>query len=53
MASATKKAKIRRILNLAKAAKKRKNFEKKFGSTPKLLPLDMPNANEKAMKKAE
>lgn len=53
MASPTKKLKVRRTLNKAKAAKKRKNSERKHGTTAKSLPLNRPNANETAMKKAK
>ena len=51
MASPTKKLKVRRALRKAKAGKKRKNKVRNYGSTPKSLPLDKPNANEKAVKK--
>lgn len=52
MASVTKKLKIRRAMNKARAGKKRKNALKRNGSTPESLPLNMPNANEKAQKQA-
>ena len=48
MASTTKKVKVRRLINLAKAGKSRKNAMKLHGSTAKNLPLNMPNAQEKA-----
>lgn len=48
MASCTKKLKVRRAINAAKAGKKRKNKLQKYGSTAANLPLNMPNANEKA-----
>ena len=51
MASATKKLKIRRALSKAKRAHKRKNHLKNHGSTAANLPLNVPNANELAMKK--
>ena len=51
MASPTKKLKVRRLLKKAKQAKRRKNQTRRDGSTAKRLPLDMPNANELAMKK--
>jgi hypothetical protein len=50
MASATKKLKVRRLLSKASQAKRRKNKLRREGSTPKNLPLNMPNANESAMK---
>ena len=50
MASPTKKLKVRRQLRKAKMARGRKNQMKNHGSTPKLLPLDKPNANEKQTK---
>lgn len=50
MASPTKKVKVRRILNKARAGKARKNLAANKGSTLKSLPLNMPNANEKAQK---
>jgi hypothetical protein len=48
MASPTKKVKVRRIMNKARAGKARKNADANFGSTAKRLPLNMPNANERA-----
>ena len=48
MASTTKKLKVRRALNKARAGKKRKNAIRRHGSTIPNLPLNMPNANEKA-----
>ena len=48
MASPTKKSKIRRAINKARAGKKRKNKVRIYGSTPASLPLNVPNANEKA-----
>lgn len=53
MASVTKKLKVRRKLNAAKAGKKRKNRIALHGSTMKNLPLNMPNANEKAQAAAK
>ena len=50
MASVTKKLKVRRALKAAKAGRKRKNQTANHGSTAKRLPLDKPNANEKAQK---
>lgn len=50
MASPTKKLKIRRAINKARAGKKRKNAERRNGSTPNALPLNKPNANELAQK---
>lgn len=52
MASPTKKLKIRRALSKAGAAKRRKNLERKYGTTAPNLPLDKPNANEMAVMKA-
>jgi hypothetical protein len=48
MASPTKKSKVRRAINKARAGKKRKNLTRVYGSTPTSLPLNMPNANERA-----
>lgn len=53
MASPTKKLKVRRKLAIAKAGKKRKNYNRKYGSTAPNLPLNMPNAQEKAVKAAK
>ncbi len=54
MASPTKKSKVRRAINKARAGKKRKNKTRILGSTPASLPLTMPNAHElaQAAKKA-
>jgi len=51
MASATRKLKIRRAINKARAGKTRKNALKLHGSTKPRLALDKPNANEKAQAK--
>ncbi|NRA65026.1 MAG: hypothetical protein HRU19_11130 [Pseudobacteriovorax sp.] len=51
MASVTKKLKVRRAINKARAGKKRKNELRRNGSTAPSLPLNMPNANEKAQSK--
>ncbi|MBC7661479.1 MAG: hypothetical protein H7249_17420 [Chitinophagaceae bacterium] len=48
MASPTKKSKVRRKLNKARAGKKRKNKLRIVGSTAPSLKLNMPNAGEKA-----
>ena len=48
MASPTKKSKVRRAINKARAGKKRKNKLRITGSTAPNLPLNAPNANEKA-----
>ncbi|MBC7532901.1 MAG: hypothetical protein H7318_15110 [Oligoflexus sp.] len=48
MASPTKKSKVRRARNKARAGKKRKNKLRIVGSTAPSLKLNMPNANEKA-----
>lgn len=48
MASVTKKLKVRRAINKARAGKQRKNSLNRNGSTMVNLPLDKPNANEKA-----
>ncbi len=53
MASPTKKSKIRRAMNKARAGKKRKNRTRIYGSTPASLPLNVPNANERAQAKAQ
>ena len=53
MASTTKKLKVRRALNKARAGKKRKNALRRNGSTGISLPLDKPNANEVAQKAAK
>ncbi|MFK7824946.1 MAG: hypothetical protein AB8G05_12365 [Oligoflexales bacterium] len=50
MASPTKKLKIRRALKKASMAKLRKNKIRKYGSTAKQLPLNVPNAHEQAVK---
>jgi hypothetical protein len=50
MASVTKKLKVRRAINKARAGKARKNHTRIYGSTPKDLPLNMPNAHEAAQK---
>jgi hypothetical protein len=52
VASATKKLKVRRALRVASCAKKRKNADRRHGSTAANLPLSKPNANEMAMNKA-
>ena len=49
MASPTKKVKVRRKLNKARRARARKNWDRTHGSTAKDLPLNRPNANERAM----
>jgi hypothetical protein len=48
MASPTKKSKVRRARNKARAGKKRKNKLRIVGSTRPSLKLNVPNANEKA-----
>ena len=48
MASATKKLKVRRAIRSAKAGNKRKNAARNHGTTACILPLNVPNANEKA-----
>jgi hypothetical protein len=48
MASPTKKVKVRRIMNKARAGKIRKALAANHGSTAARLPLNMPNANERA-----
>jgi hypothetical protein len=53
MASPTKKLKVRRAINLARAGKKRKNQQRRFGVTHQTLPLNKPNANEVAQQKAK
>ncbi|MDD9949998.1 MAG: hypothetical protein OXT67_00385 [Zetaproteobacteria bacterium] len=53
MASPTKKLKVRRALAKASAAKGRKNKIRREGSTAPRLPLNMPNANEKAVQAAK
>ena len=50
MASTTKKLKVRRAIRAAKAGKLRKNAAKNHGTTAASLPLNVPNANEKAQK---
>ncbi len=50
MASNTKKLKVRRAIRSAKAGTKRKNAARNFGTTAASLPLNVPNANEKAQK---
>jgi hypothetical protein len=51
MASTTKQLKVRRTLNKARAGKVRKNELARNGSTKPSLPLNMPNANERAQQK--
>tara|TARA_Y100000991_G_scaffold202034_1_gene175552 strand:+ start:3360 stop:3533 length:174 start_codon:yes stop_codon:yes gene_type:complete len=53
MASPTKKLKVRRSLKKASAAKRRKNRNRNYGSTAKLLPLNKPNAMEKSVHAAK
>ncbi|MGE0172795.1 MAG: hypothetical protein AB7T49_08420 [Oligoflexales bacterium] len=53
MASATKVVETRRKIRKAAAGKRRKNFERLHGATKPALPLNMPNANEKAQLKAK
>ena len=53
MASPTKKVKIRRALRKVSAAKKRKNEARRNGSTAPSLTLNVPNANELAVLKAQ
>ena len=48
MASPTRKLKVRRKLSKAKQAKRRKNHIRNYGSTEANLPLNVPNANERA-----
>ncbi len=49
MASPTRKLKVRRKLAQARQARRRKNHDRNYGSTAKNLPLNMPNAHEKAV----
>ena len=50
MASATRKLKVRRAQSKARRVKTRKNYIRVHGSTAPNLPLNKPNAHEKAMK---
>ena len=50
MAPPTKKVKQQRKIRRAAAGKRRKNSLRNSGSTSKSLPLNKPNANEKAQK---
>ncbi len=50
MASPTRILKVRRALKIAAAGKVRKTRDRIYGSTAPNLPLDQPNANEKAQK---
>ncbi len=52
MASPTKRSKVRRAMNKARAGKKRKNKIRIEGTTAASLPLNVPNANERAQKAA-
>ena len=52
MASPTKKSKVRRAINKARAGKKRKNKLRILGSTAASLPLNKPNAHELAQSAA-
>ena len=49
MASPTRKLKVRRLLTIARRARKKKNLVNRIGTTAPSLPLNKPNANEKAM----
>jgi len=53
MASQTRKLKVRRKLAKVSSGKKAKNLRAKYGSTAKDLPLNMPNAQEKAIAAAK
>lgn len=48
MASPTKKKKVRKLIKKARAGRRRKNAERLHGSTQPNLPLNSPNANERA-----
>lgn len=48
MASPTKKVKVRREIAKGRAGKLRKNQTRLLGSTQPGLPLNKPNANERA-----
>lgn len=50
MTSPTAKHNTRKVAKLAKMGKARKNKVAREGSTAPNLPLDRPNANEKAQK---
>ena len=49
MASCKKKLKIRHAISKAGAGRLRKNAVRRVGTTQPNLPLNMPNAHEKAM----
>jgi len=51
MASPTRRLKVRRKLSKTGSGKARKNKNRNNGSTAANLPLNMPNANEKAHQK--
>lgn len=51
MASRTQVTDTRRAMKKASKGRKRKNMARNNGSTIANLPLNMPNANEVAMKK--
>lgn len=53
MGSPTRKTEAKRKSKHAGLARRRKNHSAKYGSTPKQLPLDKPNSNEKALKQAQ
>ena len=52
MASPTKKLKVRRKLAQARQARRRKNHDRKHGSTAANLPLNVPNAHERSVSAA-
>lgn len=51
MASPTKKKKIRKQIKKARAGRERKNANQLHGTTQANLPLNMPNAAERAQHK--
>ncbi len=48
MASRTGQTETRRLINKARLGKKGKNHVRKYGTTKPGLPLNKPNANERA-----
>ena len=50
MVSDLMQSKVRRAINKSNRGKKRKNYIKNHGTTPKSLELNRPNANEIAQK---
>jgi hypothetical protein len=52
MASPTKKKKVRKLIKKARAGRQRKNANRLHGTTQANLPLNVPNAAERASRSA-